>query len=224
MKPGRRRRNQYWPRAILVAFHLTRAILAIEHSSMLSYFWQPQNRHLLHCQFFARCLVSQITCSEVTTAVAILRRSHTLLSVHFQCTATIMFPFSPFRIIRFLDSYSIWPVLGCLFSEEECSQVRRRATNIAQAQYWFFSSGMASFHQDPGPGQTDFIALAWGGDLVYNVQFLNLYCNIATSHQQNVNTEVDNKWLLNCNAIFSNTHYTVHSAISRSSSGRKQLS
>ena len=67
------------------------------HNSVLSYFWQPQNRQLLHCQYFARRLVSQITCSEVTTAVAILRRSHTLLSVHFQCTATIMSPF--FRLL-----------------------------------------------------------------------------------------------------------------------------
>ena len=42
MKPCRRRRNQYWPRAILVSSHLTYAILVVEHNSMLSSFCQPQ--------------------------------------------------------------------------------------------------------------------------------------------------------------------------------------
>ena len=42
MNPCRRRRNQYWPRAILVSSHLTYAILVVEHNSMLSSFCQPQ--------------------------------------------------------------------------------------------------------------------------------------------------------------------------------------
>ena len=116
MNPCRRRRNQYWPRAILVAFHLTRAILAVEHNSMLSSFWQPQNMpsfpdNLQLCYYSCRHLAMF---------------SHTTFSafsVHcnyngpiFPCT--VCESIQGHQVPSFIQRRGLPPVLGCLLQSQ----------------------------------------------------------------------------------------------------------
>ena len=105
MKPCRRRRNQYWPRAILVAFHLTRAILAISQFNVIILLTASKQATIALPIFYETPCFSDNLQWSYYNCCHLASFSHTSATIMSQFFRVLCI--SPFRIIRFLDSYSV---------------------------------------------------------------------------------------------------------------------